>query len=688
MNRRDSISSSDHPNVLRRLWLRWHSSENTKLLTLAVVVGAAAALGVWLFREGIDLAHRYFQALLLQGFGVLAPALMVVGIVPVLMLAGLIVGFLKHRFVGEERLHGVAGIMEAIGYSGGRLRYRQMPLKAALASFSLGAGASVGPEDPSVQIGTNIGSALGQWLRLPEDKVKLLVGAGAAGGIAAVFGAPIAGVFFALEVLLVDFSTGTFGVVVLTSVIASAVMQALEAGAIVFTHASVPELGISSYALGGLQELPFYILLGVVIAPISAAFIRLLYWQHDLWHGLKLRQAYKTALAGGLVGVIAIFLPQIMGPGRETLNTLLNANTVEFTVWALVALVAAKIAATTVSLGGGFVGGMFAPSLFVGAAAGRAFGQLLITVFPGVFSANPAAFAIAGMAAAMAGVIRSPITAIILLFELTNDYRLILPIMLTTAVCVIVVERLAPEGLYHFGLARKGIRLVPGRHIDLMQTITVGEVMTTSPQTVRATLPLSALGSEFSRRNHHGLIVVDDAGLLYGIVTLHDLSRRKHAGDLEEAVVGDICTREVLTVMPNTSIADALKLLGAKDLGRLPVVDPDDPRQVVGMLRRNDIVRAYDSALNKRRESAHQAQHIRLETLSASRVMELRVERGSKVDEHLISEIAWPSGSVVAAVRRQGTVIIPRGDTRLRAGDILTVVSMEEELPNLAALTR
>ena len=230
--------------------------------------------------------------------------------------------------------------------------------------------------------------------------LRLLVGAGAAGGIAAVFHAPIAGVFFALEVVLADFSTGTFGVVVLTAVIASATMQAVTP--------SGPELGISNYLLGSAPELALYMLLGVLLAPVSALFIRALYWQQDLWEGIKLARPLKTMFAGALIGVFAVFLPQIMGTGHDTLNAMLNPNNSEFTINLLLLLGGVKLLATVMSLAGGFVGGMFAPSLFVGAALGRAFGEILATTIPGSVSADPAAFAIAGMAAVMAGVVRAP----------------------------------------------------------------------------------------------------------------------------------------------------------------------------------------------------------------------------------------------------------------------------------------
>lgn len=652
---------------------RWRPSENTMLLMLAVGVGLTTSIGIWLFREGIEFFQHIFREGLLEN---VFRGLGNWGIVGVLALAGLIVGFLMDRYIGEERHHGVAGIMEASAFAGGRLRYRRMPIKATLSSFSIGAGASVGPEDPSVQIGANLGSMFGQWLHLSDERIRLLVAAGAAGGVAAAFRAPIAGVFFALEVILGDFSTGSFGVVVLASVISAVFTQAIEARSIVFTGLHhVPELGIANYSLGGLQEIPLYILLGVLIAPLAALFIRQLYWQHDLWHHLRLPRPIKTMLAGVVVGMIAVFLPQVMGTGRETMNSLLNQQGAEFSLLLLFALAGGKIIATTISLGGGFVGGMFAPSLFVGAALGRAFGMILEGVFPNQFSADPAAFAIAGMAAAMTGVIRSPITAVLLLFELTNDYNLIMPIMLTTAVCLFVVERLSPDGIYHLGLARKGVRLARGRDVDLMQTITVQEAMIPNPPTIPASTPLETLENTFAAHQTHGLIVTDEQGLLYGVVTLQDFSRAAEAGQIAGKKVGDICTREVITTTPETSIADALSLLGARDLGRLPVVSAPTSRQIIGSLRRRDLIRAYDLATKHKLQAMQQFRNIRLATYSQAHVIECVIEPGAPVENKLMREIQWPNGSVVATIRRRHQVIVPHGNTILHVGDVLTIVT-------------
>ncbi len=660
----------------------WSPSENALLLALAVAVGITTAGGVWLFRHGFEFFQAVYRESLLDG---LLHGLGVWAIIPILALAGLIVGVLVDRFIGEERHHGVAGIMESVALAGGRLRYRRMPVKAGLASFSIGAGASVGPEDPSVQIGANLGSMFGQWLGLSDERMRLLVAAGAASGIAAVFRAPIAGVFFALEVILGDLSTSAFGVVVLAAVIASIVTQSVEPGSY--------ELGIRSYSLGGLGEIPFYIVLGVLVAPLSALFIRLLYWQHDVWHQvqhhLHLSRPIKTMLAGIVVGVFAVFLPQIMGTGSQTINAFLNQKPGEFTIGLLLALGVAKMLATTISLGGGFVGGMFAPSLFVGAAFGGAFGLIVNQLFPTAgLTTNPAAYAMVGMAASMTGVIRAPITAVLLLFELTGDYTLILPIMLVATVCLLVVDRLAPDGIYQHGLARKGVRLAQGRDIDLLQTVTVGEAMTPDPQLVPADFPAQQLQAEFDRTNTHGLLVVNGGHSLYGIVTLQDLAKAREDSDFASKTVGDICTRDLITVTPDDSIATAFRKISLRDVGRLPVVASDNSREVVGVLRRRDMIRAYDIALQRKLEGQYRAGQVRLETYSQGRVIELRIERGAAADGKLISQVAWPEGSIVATIRRSNRAIVPHGSTRLQAGDVLTIVLTTAQESDLRQLVR
>ncbi|MHB8630011.1 MAG: chloride channel protein [Aggregatilineales bacterium] len=661
-------------NFIRRYIL---PQENATLLTLAVSVGLSTGIGVWLFRQGITLFGQVYREALSQGifsgFGGWA-------IVPVMGLAGLIVGLLMDRLIGEERHHGIAGIIEAVALSGGRLRAWRMPIKAILASFSIGAGASVGPEDPSVQIGANLGSFFGQWLRMSDERVRLLVAAGSASGIAAAFHAPIAGVFFALEAILGDFSTSAFGVVVLAAVIATMLTRAIDP--------SGAELGNWSYSLGNLQEVPFYVLLGLLLAPVSALFIKLLYWQTDFWHHLKAARPIKTLLAGLIVGLIAVFLPMVMGTGRDTMNQLLGQKVLDLSIGFLIALAIGKMLATVISVGGGFVGGMFAPALFVGAALGRAYGGLLVALSNGTTSATPAAFAIAGMAAAMTGVIRTPITAIILLFELTDDYNLILPIMLTTVVCLFLVERLAPDGIYQLGLARKGFRVSRGHDVDVMQGVTVREAMSVSVQTVPKSMPASQAETEFEKTHTHGLVVTDTNGSLYGVVTLQDYERVREQGGLEQKTVGEICTREVISVTPDDPVSKAFQLMSGRDLGRLPVVASNNSEQIVGIVRRRDIARAYEMALQRKIEGQLQTEQIRLAATSNAHIVELRVNADSPADNHAIRELPWPKGSIVATIQRNRQALVPQGDTKLQAGDLLTVVTTpgrERELMGIVA---
>jgi CIC family chloride channel protein len=577
----------------RLLMARLMRSENTLLMALAVAVGLLSGAAVWAFGIGIDAFHALFVEWLAQQ--VLAPVFSAAGIILALIWAGALVGWIMQRFIGEERHHGVAGVIEAVALAGGRLRYSRIPFKAVASALSLGAGASVGPEDPSVQIGANLGSLLGQKLRLSDERVRLLVAAGAASAIASAFRAPIAGVFFALEVILNrEFATGSFGVVVLAAVIASVFTQAIEVGG--------PEFGLRHFTLGGLLDIPLYILLGLFLAPVAAVMIRAVYWQHDLWrkHARQLSRPARTALAGGLVGVVAVFLPQIMGPGREVTTAVLSDSRT-FTVLALLALGAAKLVMTAVSLAGGFVGGIFAPSLFVGTMFGAAFGRLATVLLPASAIGDPEAFAIVGMAAVMAGVVRAPITAILLVFELTNDYLLILPIMLTTVVCVSVAERIEPLGIYMLGLSRKGIRLQDGRDFDVMESVIVGDAMRPVAPTIREDASLLRLRDALRAASVRSMCVVNRDGALVGIVTLTDLQRAYERG-ADGLTVGRICTRAVVTASPRDSLSTAIRKMGARDFGRLPVTDPYTGR-IVGMLSRDDVVRAYTFAMQSREEA-------------------------------------------------------------------------------------
>ena len=668
------LNSSLRP---KNLLLRFQSSQSAILLALAAALGLATGGSIWLFKEAIEFFHEIFaQVLAVEILGV---AIGPLGIVVALALAGALVGLTMDRFIGTERHHGVAGIIEAVALAGGRLRYQRMPFKAAASALSLGAGASVGPEDPSVQIGANLGSWFGQSLHLSEDQVRILVAAGAASAISAAFQAPIAGVFFALEVILNGvLESRSFGIIVFAAVVSSAFTQAVH---------PTPEMGPFTYTIGSPLEIVLFIPLGIVLALAAVLFVRTVYWQHDLWHDrVKLSRPLKTALAGALVGLVGIFLPQIMGTGEETMSHVLSGD-LTFMPITLIALAGFKILMTALSMAGGFVGGIFAPSLFIGTMLGSLYGQFINSLFPQASTGDPQTYAIAGMAAMMAGVVRSPITAIMLVFELTDDYRLILPIMLTTVFCVYVAERFEPAGIYTVSLLRKGVRLPQGREIDLMQGVSVEEAMLTPVPTIRHDASLLSLRDELRSQKTNSLCVLDDDGLLCGVVTLSDLQRAYSMAGDKAVTVSDVCTHEVVTIAPDDMLWSAIRTMNAREVGRLPVVRRGT-REVVGLIGRHGIVRAYNIAIARKLEDQHMAEQVRLTTLTRAHVFEIHLEPRSPVAGKYISAVAWPHESTVASIRRGGRMIVPHGNTELKAGDMLTIVADVSAGTELANLTR
>lgn len=655
------------------MWkILFRRSENTTLLVLALAVGLATGIGVWLFRAGIELFHTFFAEKL--AVDLLGGLLGKWAIVPVLALAGFVVGWLMQRFVGQERYHGLAGVIESVALSGGRLRYAVMPIKAISSALSLGAGASVGPEAPSVVIGANIGSFFGQRLRLSEERSRLLVAAGSASAIAAAFRAPIAGVFFALEVIMNgEFTTGSFGVVVLAAVISSAFVQAIEGGA--------PEFGQLSFTLGNPLELVLYVLLGLLLAPLSVLFIHLVGWQHNVWHHIHLSQPVKTALAGALVGIVGVFLPQILGTGRETIGAILSGE--HFAFGFLLALGAFKLMTSALSIAGGFVGGIFAPTLFVGTALGAAYGQLVSYFIPSI--TDHQTYAVAGMAAVMAGVVRAPITGILLVFELTNDYRLILPIMLTTVVCVYLTERMVPAGIDVLSLLKAGLRLEQGRDVDVMQGITVGEAMVTPPPTISEEASLADLRRALREQSTRALCVVDARERLTGIVTMVDLQLAYEANQETPPNVGAMCSKDVVSVSPNDPLWVAIRSMGARGIAQLPVLD-ERTKTLVGLVKRSGVMQAYQTAIARKLKTQHHAEQIRLKNLTGAHVFELHIDSGAMIVGKLIRDIQWPQESVIASIRRDNKLIVPHGNTTLHAQDTLTVVAEAGAEDQLAML--
>jgi len=655
-------------DTLARLLDLWQPSEPVILGGAALFVGLGAGAGVWLFKRMIAFAHMLFFEKIGVVLGFLGP----LQTLPLPVLGGLAVGLLVYFAGGKKRLPGVSSLIEAVAMTGGRLPYMLAPIKAVASAISIGAGASVGPEDPSVQIGASMGSMLGQRFRLSDERIRTLVAAGAAAGISAAFNAPIAGVFFSLEVVLGEISGGAMGVVVLSSVISAIFTQ--------WVSGPEPAFHVFHRSADALKYLPLYLGLGLVSGPISALYTRILYRLKDIFAAFRSPDWAKPVVAGVLTGTIGTFLPQIMGVGYETIERVLGGE--ELGPMPLLAMMAAKLFLTPLCIAGGFQGGLFAPALFVGAMLGAAYGSGVNLLLPSMLI-DPSSFAMIGMAALLAGAIHAPLTAILLIFELTNDYTVMPPLMLAVTASFFVSRRLERNSIYLYDLAIRGIRIERGRDIEVLEGLEVSQVMEREFETLHETDSLADAAEAFMRLRTHGLPVVNATGRLVGILTMQDLDR----GQLEgRHSVGEACSRELLVAYPDETLAEALRKMGVRDIGRLPVVDREDPGRLVGLLRRSDLIRAYDAALTLRARTRHHIQQMRLGAMSGATVEELTIERGSPCAGHRISEIAWPSECIIASIRRGRDLLIPHGDTVLMEGDVLAVVTGEREAVAIRSL--
>ncbi len=634
------------------------------LSIIAVLIGVGTGYGAVIFIRSLEFVQHIAEGL--------REDLGIIGMFLSLGVGGALGAPLIVYVASEARGHGVPEVMMAIAVHGGRIRPRVVVVKAVASALTIGSGGSAGREGPIVQIGSALGSTLGQWLAFSEERIKILVAAGAAGGIAATFNAPIAGVIFALEVILGEFSMGYFGVVVIASVSASIISRAYLGAA--------PAFHVPAYGLNSVWEIPLYVGIGIVSALLAVFFIVILYKAEDIFEAWKAPEVIKPVVGMLLTGVVALFYPQVLGPGLHFIGEAIAVN-MQMSLKLLAPLAIAKLIATSFTLGAGNSGGVFAPSLFAGAALGGSLGIVFKQLFPHLFI-NPGAYALVGMAATFAGAARAPITAILIVFEMSNDYRLILPLMLATVISTAIAHYIHPESIYTLKLARRGIVIRHGRDIDVMQSVTVEQAMQRNPVTVPPTMPLKELADMFVQAHGHGFPVVDEQGNLVGIVSLTDYQEAAKRKDADRLTVGDIMTRDLIVAYPDETLWEALRKLGLRDVSRLPVVSRQNPRQLLGLIRRRDIIRAYNLAIARRGEIAQRLQELRVGEGDAEYIR-VDLPADAWAVGKRVRELHLPEDCVLVSVRRGRRIIIPHGDTVLQPGDRITIFTTRECKPRV-----
>jgi len=673
--------------------------EGIFLLLLAVIIGASTGLAAVIF---IKLIAMILHASFSPGsasFSILGKFAYIV--VPIG--GALIAGPLISWFAREAKGHGVPEVMQALVMEGGRIRPRVAITKIMASALCIGSGGSAGREGPIVQVGAALGSTVGQLLRLSDERIKNLVSCGAAAGIAATFNAPIAGVAFAIEVLMSELQVRTFGNVVIAAVSASIVSQMFLG--------DNPAFSVPSFTLQSPLAIFLFLLLGLLAALAAIMFILMLGWLEQRFDGWRIPQYLKPAVGALLMGlmgtaymILSGFLggqtvdgqiqtisveniPPFYGSGFVFIEEALHGK-VPFLLLAL--LIFFKPLATSFTLGSGNSGGVFAPSLFIGAMLGGALGIFFNNLFPGI-TGPVGAYSLVGMAAVFAAAARAPLTAILIVFEMSNDYEMILPLMVAAVTASHFAQWLYPESIYTQKLTRRGIHFVQGRDMDIMQGVRVGEVMRKNPAVVYRDTPLPDLYRMFQETNFLGFPVLDRNEKLWGIVTLQDMERvlSQKVIQLRGLTTENVAVMEPVTVFPDEPIWTAIQKMAPRDLARLPVVSRDGTGHLVGLISRSDILRAYDVGIVRKQRGRMLEKEVALREGEDNVFADLCLKQGDKSVDRALRNLKLPKDVNVVSVEREGVVIIPRGDTRFAVGDIVTVFGKKEVIQKVQeAFTR
>ena len=623
-------------------------------LLVGVLVGAGAALLIWAV-EWVGAGSAWMAD------GTSLGRLAILISVPLgLLLAWWIGAKVAPEVAGDGVPEATIGLAVHAGY----LPTRSIPLKLVATALTLGGGGSAGREGPIVQIGATIGSSVARRTGLGEDKVRSLVAAGAGAAIGASFNAPIAGMLFAMEVMLRTFSVRHLSAVVVASVAAAVTNESLVG--------SEELLRAPSYGVIDPRELVLYAGVGLAAVVAGYGLLRMLHVTESLGERLGKRGWIRPVVAGLLVAGIGYFEPRVLSTGQEFVAEVLDFSLLGQELWWILLLLAGlKIIATSVTIGSGASGGAFMPSLFIGATLGAAYGEVVSLIWPSAISPlRPGAFAVVGMAATFAAVARAPLTAILIVFEITQDYGLVLPLMLAVILATLITDVIHPESVYTLPLAKRGIQLVRSSEVDLLDTVKVGDVMSLNPLTVPLAMGVLEVQEVLDRGRRHGAAVLDENDRLAGIVSINDVLRA--AGARESMNVAEVMTRRPVTVSPNTPVSMALERMAALGVGRLPVVSPDDPTRLVGMFRREDAVRAYHRALGKTTSHELARDRLRRRTHPGAEFFDFRIPPGSMADGKFLREVRWPEGCTIVSVRRDRIVLVPTGDTRLGRDDVIT----------------
>jgi CIC family chloride channel protein len=573
--------------------------ESFYLGVLALMVGALAGYGALAIRWGIEQMSYWWVHAPNWSSAIDATPWYIYILAPVF--AGLLVGLINKYLLPSNEAKVIPGVIEALSERGGYLSPRKSFGETLSNIISVGSGASMGREAPTIALGAALASHLASLLQLSEKQMRTLVGCGVAAGIAASFNAPIAGVMFALEVILADYAVTTFTPIVLASVVGTVISRA--------HFGAMPVFNIPEFRLVSSLEIPAYILLGVFCGLISAAIIRTMPVARQTFAERVKDPMLRPATAGLLLGFCALLIPEIMSIGYGTLDAVLTENPEPHLlgfgvplVLFLAVLFVAKAATSTICAAGGFGGGMIGPSVFIGVSAGGFFGIIAHAAFPGI-SETYGAYALVACGAMMAAMLQAPISSILMVFELSGNYEIMVPLMAACVVAALVKRAFGEQSVLTEPLEAQGLEPSWGLERSWMRSVPISRIPRRSIPAVAMNAPLHELKKTYVDCGKGCVQVIDHQGKMLGIVTFADLQQWLLDSTLDQIVVAaEVANRDVISVREDDSLLDAIRILDREGFEQMPVMSATEDGIMLGILSRNAVFSTYHKLIVKHGE--------------------------------------------------------------------------------------
>ncbi len=658
---------------------------NTQFLLLAALAGVLGALGAVVFRF---LTARLTH-LLLEATDIVSGAESLPAPLRVFLPAagGFVGGLLLVRLWREKgTTHGISQMIEAVSLARRPVRLRPAIGRVASSLAVISTGGSEGREGPIIQIGAALASSLSRRLKVSPERVRILTACGMAAGVAGAYNTPIAATLFVLEVVVGSFAMRLFGPAVVSAVTSTLVVRLLLG--------DEPVYHVAPFHLESIVEFLPFAVIGLLSGPSSALFTRSLRRSRKLFDRIGIRRPLAMAAGGAIVGAIGIFLPEVWGNGFEGTNRILRGNP---TLLFLVLLFVGKIVATSATIGSGGVGGVFTPTLLVGATLGGAVARVCQLAIPGL-EAPIGGYALLGMGGLLAGLTRAPLLAIIMIFELTQNTEVLLPMMVVSVIAALSARIFEKDSIYISGLRSAGIVWESTPEATVVSTLKVSDIMRTDVRLIPRQTPLSEIVKMFLTTRNLYLYVGDEEGRLLGVVDLHDIKETFRDKELGGLVIAEDLVTEIPCVTPSESLTSVNEKLWFRDLGHLPVVDSPEARRFLGIVTRRDLLGAIDREVLQRSrlvarvrtfsEEEGQGEMDYFELPEKHRMIEVDAPAGLAGRTVSESGIRSRFGVSVLAVKRRTREglerrFVPGPDDRFESGDVLIVLGTDEAIQRL-----